>query len=450
METNVPGLAAHLRSMLKIGTIGFGGGSALIPVMHRELVVDRAVLDDRTFTQHVVVDNITPGALPVKLAGLSGLHLGGRRWVAPAALAVAAPGTVATVALLAAFSWFGPAMVRGVELASVGISAFIIALLAHYVAQVVWADRSRRTGAVVITALTFLVTGLPGTAQLAGEVTGAALDVRLPRLGTVQVIAVTLVLVAGWSLVRRDRRPTAGAGPAPQSGPAPGTARAEFRDAAAAAGGLAVLGATAMGAAALAGGREAAVVAGLVALSAITSFGGGEAYVAVADGFFVAGGHVTSEAFYGQMVPVANALPGPILVKLAAAVGWQAGDGGLLASAVVALACGVVAVAVCTALAVLIMGGYATAERSVVVQALGTYILPVIAGLLVTTTVSMLHAAARIGSANGVSSAGVVGATLLAVIAMSWARQRHGVHDMVLLAAASAVSWGVLNLLAGR
>ncbi len=37
----------HLPSMLKVGVIGFGGGSALIPVLERELVGRRGGLDER-------------------------------------------------------------------------------------------------------------------------------------------------------------------------------------------------------------------------------------------------------------------------------------------------------------------------------------------------------------------------------------------------------------------
>ena len=59
-------------SMLRVGTIGFGGGSALIPVIEKEIVHRRGLLDDPTFTAHTVIANITPGALPVKLGAYKG------------------------------------------------------------------------------------------------------------------------------------------------------------------------------------------------------------------------------------------------------------------------------------------------------------------------------------------------------------------------------------------
>src|SRR5690606_29183060 len=119
---------------------------------------------------------------------------------------------------------------------------------------------------------------------------------------------------------------------------------------------------------------------GLVSLSTVTSFGGGEAYVGVADGFFVAGGSVSSAVFYSQLVPIANALPGPILVKLAAGIGYTAvaPEHGAGPGWVAAGAAALVAVAACTAIAVLVMGAYQRAERSPLVRDIGLYILPVI------------------------------------------------------------------------
>ena len=53
--------------MLKIGAIGFGGGTALIPVIEDE-VVNNSLADEDEFNKDVIVANITPGALPVEIA----------------------------------------------------------------------------------------------------------------------------------------------------------------------------------------------------------------------------------------------------------------------------------------------------------------------------------------------------------------------------------------------
>ena len=43
------GLAVLLRSMLKIGVIGFGGGSALIPVIEEEVVDQQGILSRKEY-----------------------------------------------------------------------------------------------------------------------------------------------------------------------------------------------------------------------------------------------------------------------------------------------------------------------------------------------------------------------------------------------------------------
>ena len=142
--------------------------------------------------------------------------------------------------------------------------------------------------------------------------------------------------------------------------------------------------------------RPAAQLLGLVALSTVTSFGGGEAYVAVADGFFVAGGHVEPDVFYNLLVPVANALPGPILIKLASAVGFaSAATSGTATAWLVGSAAGLVAISTGASVALLVLGAYDRVSHSPVVRDLGAVLLPIIGGLLVSTSISMLVAAGR-------------------------------------------------------
>ena len=55
-------------SMLKIGFIGFGGGSALIPVIEKEVVEEQKLVSKKEYDKDVIVASITPGALPVEIA----------------------------------------------------------------------------------------------------------------------------------------------------------------------------------------------------------------------------------------------------------------------------------------------------------------------------------------------------------------------------------------------
>lgn len=66
-----------LLSFLKIGLIGFGGGSALIPIIEEEIVTRKKMLKEEDYNDHVIVSNITPGTLPVKLAAAAGKEICG-------------------------------------------------------------------------------------------------------------------------------------------------------------------------------------------------------------------------------------------------------------------------------------------------------------------------------------------------------------------------------------
>ena len=61
------------------------------------------------------------------------------------------------------------------------------------------------------------------------------------------------------------------------------------------------------------------------ALSSFMSFGGGDAYLTVADGLFVGAGLLDSDTFYGRIAPVVNLFPGSILCKTLSAVGYSVG-----------------------------------------------------------------------------------------------------------------------------
>lgn len=439
-----PPLRALVVSMLKVGTIGFGGGSALIPVMEKELVHHRGFFGEPVFTLHTVVANITPGALPVKLAAFAGGRSRSAWAGLLAAIAVALPGSVATVALVAAFNLLGPAAIRVVEFTAVGITAFIIVLLAHYITKVMRGGGPRTGVYVGIMLVAWLATGTNGLVALVGLLFGQAWVVEVPRLSAVGLIVAALVVIGLYSLLPRrtalvEVDPSI-AVPLPTVGPKI----------------LAVVLHLAMCVAALVlalvlAGPVGGELMGLVAFSTVTSFGGGEAYVGVADGFFVASGLVPSGLFYGQIVPVANALPGPILVKVASGIGYAFGFelGGPLLGLGFAVCAFAMAIGACCAVAIAVITAWGKVARSAFMVNLGRFILPVICGLLLTTSVSMLLANAEIAERGGVAPSPVAWASLIGVGVMWWAQHRFRLHDLALLAGAGLTSLVVLLAVAG-
>lgn len=184
------------------------------------------------------------------------------------------------------------------------------------------------------------------------------------------------------------------------------------------------------------------------AVSTVTSFGGGEAYITVADGIFVSSGMVESSVFYGQVIPVANALPGPILVKILAGVGYvmgfeESGMAGGYAMALLGFSVGVG----CTCIACIFVDEvyHAYAELPVF-STLKAWILPVICGLLATTILSMagegLAVTAEAGLHPGLAlllMGGIYGLVVLL-------RKKCRINDLAVIFAAGALSVLVLDL----
>ena len=75
-------------TMLKIGFIGFGGGSALIPVIEEEVVEKDKIVSEEEFNDDVMIASITPGALPVEVATGIGRQASGLKGMAAAATAI--------------------------------------------------------------------------------------------------------------------------------------------------------------------------------------------------------------------------------------------------------------------------------------------------------------------------------------------------------------------------
>src|SRR5437016_9977849 len=70
-----PSLAAILLAFLRLGCISFGGGTAAW--LHREFVLRRRWLNDRTFLAAFALNQALPGSNGVKQAVLIGQHLRG-------------------------------------------------------------------------------------------------------------------------------------------------------------------------------------------------------------------------------------------------------------------------------------------------------------------------------------------------------------------------------------
>lgn len=118
--------------MLEIGLFGFGGGTALIPVIEEAVVKEEKLVDEEEFNKAVLVANITPGALPVEIAAIIGNKVSGMKGMILSAVMMALPGAFLTVLLVSLIQMSGMAVLGQIMFASAGVTAYIIFMLVEY------------------------------------------------------------------------------------------------------------------------------------------------------------------------------------------------------------------------------------------------------------------------------------------------------------------------------
>ena len=97
-----PGLWAILIAFLRLGCTSFGGGTAAW--LHREFVLRRRWLDDRTFLAALALNQALPGSNGVKQTVLIGAHLHGAPGAAVALFGLLAGPFVIVLAVAALYA----------------------------------------------------------------------------------------------------------------------------------------------------------------------------------------------------------------------------------------------------------------------------------------------------------------------------------------------------------
>ncbi len=170
-----PTLWKIVRVWLKIGTIGFGGGYAVLDLIHSELVVRHQWISEQRFENMTALSEMGPGALTVNLMAAIAYRLGGVPAMVMATLALILPSFLLIVALAGVFlAWENNPFVKS---AMEGLTAGVVGLLI----AVVWdmAKRIPRHWCCFSVGIAALVLGLafpvnPIWLVLMGGLTGAA------------------------------------------------------------------------------------------------------------------------------------------------------------------------------------------------------------------------------------------------------------------------------------
>ncbi len=445
---------------------------------------DHTYITDDEYINHTVVSNITPGALPVKLGALIGFDIAGIPGMMAGSLMTSIPGVFIMLGLLSCITFLSEGVLNKIEYASVGISAFIIFLLIRYMIKVMEDSGQNRflVPAVLLMAGTALFTGGKEFRHLliALGIRNVFTDsVPIFDISTVDILILVFFVIFFTNGKRRPVRIAAALLVSVFYVLIFG--KSHFLDFGIGntlfklgillmAGVVTVIDAKSDS---IGNGKMKIDLKGAVwkslpylvlciiffvlcvvfanhdityymingALSTVTSFGGGEAYLTVADGIFVSEGVVSTTEFYGQILPIANALPGSILVKILAGIGFSIGSQySLLQGWLIGLFGLVLATAVSCIACVFIQAVYQAFSQLNIFKTLKLWILPVICGLLLSTITSMTTEMFRIYAGGGLSVP-VIFAFVAVIYALIFVlHHRFHLHDVLQILIAATIS----------
>ncbi len=360
------GLRHILPTFLRIGLIGFGGGNALVPLIRSAFVDQKQLLDDDVLHDKIFLANITPGALPVELACGIGKDFAGGWGMILAPFVFSLPGAILTVLFLMGFSALDGQALNRVQLISVGVSLYVIYKLIKYIRAMFRETTDIRQSAVIF-AVTVILVCSEELCELVGQDIPWAPDYSTTEI---MLFVLVLALLLKW----------------PREGL--GLRKATLMKAE----GLWLLafGGMILPALMLCSRTGFFLLAG--ALSTVLSFGGGDAYLKLADDLLIGGGIITAFWLYRRIVPVVNVLPGSVLVKTLTAAGYLLGSDAVwistgLAVALAGVGCGVF----CSCATYLLVENiYSTSRRLALFSFIEGLIRPIVSASMVYVIVSLM------------------------------------------------------------
>ena len=186
-----------------------------------------------------------------------------------------------------------------------------------------------------------------------------------------------------------------------------------------------------------------------VLLSSLTSFGGGEAYIAVADAVFVQTGLVSEEVYYSRIIGISSAMPGPVLVTIAAGLGFAYGSamGGYLLGWIYGLLAITLAVVATAFGALTLYSCFGVFKESHRLQMIVRYMIPMVCGLLITVGLTLLNQAAGVMTSEGVPPLLAVGIVAALFFIMLTLRIKFRVGDIKLLLGGGLSILAVMSVL---
>ena len=208
VDTREPSFTEAVWVWLRIGLLSFGGPTAQIALMHREVVEKKGWLAEKPFLNALSFCMLLPGPEAMQLATYTGWRLHGLAGGLAAGLLFVLPGAVLILMLAAIYAAFGE--VALVQAIFVGIKAAVLVIVIEALLRVAKRALKRRTD-WVIAALSFIAIfflSLPFPlvillAAIAGALAarGETADVASTGTESGASIAAALRTAATWLLV---------------------------------------------------------------------------------------------------------------------------------------------------------------------------------------------------------------------------------------------------------
>ena len=460
-------------TFLKLGIISFGGGAALLPIIRDELVDNKRWMDNSSFSFVATVGSVSPASFPVALCSV--WH---NKFSVVSAYAYAFPGPFLFLIILTGFALIGEVGVLLIGFVSVGIIAFILMIISMFIKRnyLHGVDMGIRRNYLMVMGSAFILTCGNAVVRLLGVLFGINAD-ALPipifalsmldlifiaffiilfvggaasklKLGTAVAIGALFALsrgrvqlLSGWGFwlgvvmvvlsvgsIIYDFVLNRGKTDAIKVDFKPLKNFALFMLISA------VLTATVFFAT-----RNTATweYTFRIILSAVTTFGGGEAYIAVADAVFVQTGFITAEAYYGQVIGISSAMPGPVLMSIAAGIGFVYGNtlGGVLYGWLYGLLSVAIAVAATAFGAIILYVCFGMFKESDRLKMVIKYMMPLVCGILIGISLTLLNQAAGVMIRESINTWASFGIVLTIYIFMMVFRTKYRIKDIPLLLA---------------
>ena len=117
-------------AFFRVGMLGYGGGPASIPLVHKEVVEKYRWLNSDEFGDILAIGNALPGPIATKMAGYIGFRVGGYLGMLNAIIASIVPTIILMIIILTSLASFrDQSWVQGMTAAVVPVVAVMMAVL---------------------------------------------------------------------------------------------------------------------------------------------------------------------------------------------------------------------------------------------------------------------------------------------------------------------------------